>query len=400
MKSEITQNSPVGLTPYYVPVTAQANEFVPELCKVPYDYLFRDDPVSMAECALLAQEYTGLDLLVANLDIYNFEAESAGAKMLFYKDHIPDVDRSNLLIKEKADLEKIKFRGLDSGRYRYLIAHQNAYTEYCGKPAFPFICAPFSLASNLYGIDNLLVSIMTEPVFAHELLRRVVEDLLIPAIRALCASLNWSGKITLADAYASAPMISPEIAEEYVERYTELLNRELAIPGVKASSGGYWGVAELKGEDINRFLDFKIRVGGSLSVTDPDLSSAGPRFFREYATEKNVDLKFGISSQFLQSANVPDIVERVREYILVGKDGPTPLALSINSICPLTPLENLHAAIEAVRTYGAPCAIYNKEFVMTEKRSFEEFLKEKIENNISGYRFKWLETSLYKSLFL
>ena len=92
-----------------VPLGAQVNEYIPELCKVPYDYLFKDDPVAMAECTLLTWEYIGIDLLVLNTDCYNFEVETLGGKLSFYEDHIPDVDRSDLFIKRAADLDKIKF---------------------------------------------------------------------------------------------------------------------------------------------------------------------------------------------------------------------------------------------------------------------------------------------------
>ena len=67
--------------------TALVTEFIPEICKLPYDYLFRDDPVAMAECTLLVHEYLRLDLLIANMDVYNFEAEAMGVDIKFYKDH-------------------------------------------------------------------------------------------------------------------------------------------------------------------------------------------------------------------------------------------------------------------------------------------------------------------------
>ena len=68
-----------GPWPYAVPVKAQINEFIPEICRLPYDYLFRDDPAGMAECTLLVQEYLGLDSIHSNLDMYNFEPSNIGA---------------------------------------------------------------------------------------------------------------------------------------------------------------------------------------------------------------------------------------------------------------------------------------------------------------------------------
>ena len=73
-----------------VPVTALVTELIPGLCRVPYDYLFRDDPAGMVECTLLMQEYFDLDLIFANTDVYNFEGEAMGAPTKFYPDHCPD----------------------------------------------------------------------------------------------------------------------------------------------------------------------------------------------------------------------------------------------------------------------------------------------------------------------
>ena len=98
-------------------LSALVTELIPELCGVPYDYLLRDDPVAMAECTLLVQEYLDIDLIIANLDIYNFEAEAMGAELKFYPDHCSDIVRSNYLIKDEKDFDKIKFKGLDTGRF-------------------------------------------------------------------------------------------------------------------------------------------------------------------------------------------------------------------------------------------------------------------------------------------
>ncbi|MDO5118308.1 MAG: hypothetical protein Q4D34_07465, partial [Eggerthellaceae bacterium] len=51
--------------------TALVTELIPELCQVPYDYLFRDDSKAMTECTLLVWEWLDLDILTANLDVYD-----------------------------------------------------------------------------------------------------------------------------------------------------------------------------------------------------------------------------------------------------------------------------------------------------------------------------------------
>jgi hypothetical protein len=80
------------------PIDAQVNEYVPDICRLPYDYLFRDAPRAMAECSLLVWEYTGVDYLEANMDIYDFEIENAGAQINYYPDHLPDTNRKDFFI--------------------------------------------------------------------------------------------------------------------------------------------------------------------------------------------------------------------------------------------------------------------------------------------------------------
>ena len=97
--------------------------FIPEICKLPYDYLFRDDPVAMAECTLLVHEYLRLDLLIANMDVYNFEAEAMGVDIKFYKDHCPDFDLSLIHISRGC-----LYRG--SGIFSQVFLH-NQNRAYC-----------------------------------------------------------------------------------------------------------------------------------------------------------------------------------------------------------------------------------------------------------------------------
>jgi hypothetical protein len=382
--------------PAAVPVVAQVNEFIPELCRLPYDYLYRDDAAAMAECTLLAWEYTGVDMLTASLDIYDFEAESAGAKIGYYAGHMPDVDRSDFLVKGADDLDKVRFGGLSSGRLPYLVEHYEAWARLSGLDAFPSFCAPWSLACSLYGLEGLLVACLADPEFAHELLRRCVDDLLGPMVAALGDVLPLPSAISCADAWFSPPMVSMDIMEEY----------EPYVPGVAAAAGldvpvsssGIWGYSHLKGADLLRLAGLVTRVGGGVSAFDPDVQNIGPEFFRGYADKHGAALRLGYSTLSLALDDRDAVVERVKNYVLVGKDGPTPLTLFLNNIAPQTPVENIVAAVEAVRTYGAVGATAETPFLHREPEPFEDFLRRKIADNPVGYSFGWLERSGYAHL--
>jgi len=384
--------------PAQVPAFAQVNEFIPQTCKLPYDYLFRDSGRAMAECALLVWEYTGLDMLMSNHDFYNFEAESIGAKINYYPDHTPDVDRNDFFIKNSSDLNKIKFKGLDSGRFRYLIEYCHAYTEYVGVDVFPSFCAPWSLASNLYGLENLIVAAMTEPAFVHDMMQRIVYDLQGPMLRALAAEIPGFSSITVADAWTSPPMVSLNMIQEYTVPYTLQLPKAMGMD-VPVVNSGIWGSSYFSGEERDAFMDCVTQVGYYASAFDPDQEKVGPEYYRDYADRKGAPLLLGFSTTVLQNAGVEEIVERTKRYTLVGKNGKTPFLFFYNNFAPHTPIDNIRASIAAVHTYGVPEATADTPYKLPEKaESFEEFLKHKLQNNPEGYTFDWLKKSEYSYL--
>ena len=213
-----------------VPSIAQVNDYIPWLCQVPCDYLLRDDPEGMAECSLLVQEYLGFDLMNANLDVYNFEAEAMGAPISFYRDHMPDLNRREYLIKSPDDLDKIKWKGLDCGRFPYILRYARAYEKYVGVPALLAFCAPWTLAANLYGLDNLIMDTIEEPEFVKEFLNRIVEDFHVPMFEELQRELNSFKMLLFADAFASPPMVNNSILSEFIKPSLEL---EVRLPASK-----------------------------------------------------------------------------------------------------------------------------------------------------------------------
>ena len=381
-----------------IPTYAQVNEYIPEICGLPYDYLFGKAGTAMAECTLLAWEYTGLDVLSSNHDFYNFEAESIGAKVNYYEKHIPDIDRNDFFIKDKDDLKKIKFRGLDSGRYRYLIEYCHAYTKYIGLDVFPSFCAPWSLASNLYGLENLVVAAMTEPEFVHDMLRRIVFDLQGPMLKAMAAEIPGFASISVADAWCSLPMVSQNLHDEFVAPYTLMLPEAMGSD-VPVTNSGIWGSSFLTGKARDKFMDFVVSMSGYATAFDPDQDIVGVRYYREYADRVCAPVLLGFSTTLLRDGSIEEIVERTKRYTLIGKDGATPMLFFYNNIAPNTPIDNIRASIAAVRTYGEPNATEFTPFKLPEKaESFEDFLKRKLKNNPEGYTFNWLSVSKYAHL--
>ena len=378
--------------------TALVTEFIPELCKVPYDYLFRDDPVAMAECTLLVHEYLGLDLLTANMDVYNFEGEAMGAKLRFYPDHCPDFDRSEYFIQGPEDLEKIKYTGLTAGRFPYLIEYSKAYKGYTGLDTFPIFSAPWTLAANLYGLDNLVMDCYEDPEFVEAFLNKIVDDFHVPMFKELTQVIPGMREVALVDAMVTIPMVDIGIVEKFIRPSLERLMAKLEMPGLPLLDTAFFGSGLLNEADRARFEDFVIWANGRFFCSDPDAAILGVEYARQRATECLLPLQTGIDAKVIEFGTPEEIVERIKHYVLVGKNGPTPCVFFHNNISPKAPIENVMTAMQAVEVYGAPGADENTPWVAPEYLPFEEFLKEKMANNELGYTFHWLKKSGYAHL--
>lgn len=381
-----------------IPLMALVTELIPELCGVPYDYLLRDDPAAMAECTLLVQEYLNLDTIIANMDIYNFEAEAMGAKLRFYPDHCSDIDRSEYFIKGPEDLNKIHFDGLDTGRFPYLIRYCEAYKKYTGADTFPMFSAPWTLAGNLYGVDNLVMDTVEDPEFVTEFLNRIVDDFHVPMFKALAKVLPGFHQVSLADAFASVPVVTPQIVREFIRPSLERLMKELNMPGITMQDTAFFGTAQLSGKARKEYEDFIIWSNDMFFCIDPDLTELTPEYARQVATDHMVPLMAGISAKQVEFGSIEETVSIIKNFVLNGKNGPTPLFFFFNNLSPRTSIDRLLAATKAVRIYGAPGADENTPYELPEILPFEEFLKEKIADNPAGYTFDWLTKSKYSSL--
>ena len=377
--------------------TMALNEFVPQMCRLPYDYLYRDDPVAMAETSLLVHEWLDIDSIAASHDGYSFDVEAMGGKIRFFPNHSPDIDRTDQFVKSADDLEKVRFRGIDTGRYPYLIECYQAVERYVGLNLYPSTCGPWSLACNLYGGENILVAALTDPDFVHELLDRVIADVLTPTVRALKEALPSAKRVNFADAWATPPFLTADMYREFIiphyAKWAELMAPDFTIGGCGVRMSG------LKKEDQEFFWAESIRARGSVQANEPDLSVFGAEWFREEADSANKSLSMLTSPSFIQLATPEEAAQRAKYLCLAGKKGKTPCTVGIGNSGGNPPLINLFTFIEACKTYGAVDANEDTPFEIPYNfQPFEEFLKGKLANNVEGYTFDWLSKSGYSHL--
>jgi uroporphyrinogen-III decarboxylase len=329
--------------PDRVPVYAQMHEFAMHELGIPAKTFYTTPEILTPATLEIAERY-GFDVGFVDYDVYNIEAEALGQKVVFFEKHVPDVDRSTPLITGPVDLDKIKTPDFDTaGRFAKVMEMHSIYVKLTGLPPSLQFCAPFSMAANIRGVENLIMDMLMNPDFARGLFEAIVEEVLAPWILYQKKHFPHAASIAGADAMGSLPILNLEILEEWVVPYILRL-REICGPEVHVSN---W-VGERFLEKPEEMLALKLQVSPEfLEGQDPDVDTIGPAFYKEYAEDNEVPLVLGVGAGFLAQAKPGEVKQRVKEYVEVGgKNGR--FALYLCNLGATTPPENVRAALEAV----------------------------------------------------
>jgi len=360
----------------HIVIGAQINDHSAFLSGVSPERFFTDAD-TFTQAQLLVTEYYKLDTLSNFWDVYNVEAEALGQKVVFYPVGLPDVDRTQPLMSQPSDLDRLHPPNpYKSGRMPWIQMLNKNFLEMTGKLERVYFTAPFSLAVNIRGYQNLMEDMFLRPAFTHRLFKFLCDDVLVPHIEAMREAVDMPDLLMDGrDAWASPPMITLDMMDEYVVTYTERLRDKV---GDNLLTRGNWGDA--KSRDPERFFLQKTKCSpGSLSVLDPDLYEVGPERVKAYANEHNLFVTAGVDAALLQKGPVEAIVERIKFYIdKIARDGRC--MIHLNHIPAETPSEHVHAAVAACHTYGRlpiPENLDDIQLEIPKRESFLDFVKEK-----------------------
>jgi uroporphyrinogen-III decarboxylase len=327
--------------PDRVPVFAQLHEFAAEYLGIPRREFFSRPDLSVP-ALLQTQRDFGIDVPSVTFDVYNIEAEALGQKLVWPAGGMPDVDRTLPLIRDRADLARIRTPDFEvAGRFPQVTRMNALFRELTGLAPTLSFCAPFSLAANLRGIEPLLLDMHEDPQFARGIMDAVTEEVLAPWILYQKRCFPDSTRISGADATASLPIVNLPVLRRWVIPPIERLRR---ICGPEVSVANWVGERFLP--DPTEMLRLKLAVGpGALWAQDPDVESLGPSPFKAFAVAHGVPLILGVGAGFLALATPAEIAARIREYTEVGGRGGR-FALYLCNLGATTPAENLRAAVE------------------------------------------------------
>ncbi len=335
----------------FVPILAQINEHVVKLCGGDMREYYTNAQ-KLVDMNLAVHQYYNLDMPGFYYDIYNIEAEALGQQMNWEPNRMPDIDRQNPLIREQADLDRLRPPDFKKSARMPFVLEVMKQCYDLGLAARIRFCSPFSLAVNVRGIEALLMDILTAPQFAHRLLTFLTDEVLIPWVQAQREAIGQPKATgSGADAAASPPIVNVPILEEFVMPYVARMNEKIG----PVISMGYWGQSYLykQPKPFRRMLELMAMMSPNLLMClDPDVAETGPDPYVEFAQEKKMPLMLGIDTHLLQDGPIEKIIERCRGYVRIGEKVDRRLIIFFNDISVHTPTDHVHAAITAVRHFG------------------------------------------------
>jgi len=247
------------------------------------------------------------DMLVVGCDVYNVEAEAAGCGV-FYPDSndVPAVSERILQVGD--DLSRLRLSDpLRSGRMPLHLEVGRRIQVRCGEERIirGALSAPFSMACELVGPEQILMAMLDRPEWVGEIL-------------AYCAEITKSyGRafaerglgVILFDSHASPPMTYPELYRRII------LGPTARVVGYFRKELGLALVPYIMGGDTSVLLEEILETGTNNVLCDykADLTS-----FIERLRNKPVLLRANLDPLFLVSRPEKEIRDKISEVLARG----------------------------------------------------------------------------------
>jgi len=251
------------------------------------------------------------DMLVVGCDVYNVEAEAAGCKVRFYDSNdVPSIAERTLEI--GGDIGKLRIPDPEKdGRLPVCLEAGRRIQERFGREMIirGALSAPFSMASELVGLEQLLMAALDRPAWVSGLLAATAEI----AKSFARAFVRRGLGVIIFDSHASPPLLSPGLYRKIVLPPTSAVihyfRQELGVPLVPYIVGG----------DTAGLLDSILETGTNNILCDfrADLAT-----FIDRIHGRPVLLRANLDPRFLLAASAEEIKTKVREVLAIGRRHP------------------------------------------------------------------------------
>ncbi|MEN6298971.1 MAG: uroporphyrinogen decarboxylase family protein [Anaerolineaceae bacterium] len=388
----VLMHQPTDKVPFLGP---QSHDHCMTVAKVPANKYYWDADL-LVDVEIAVQRWYGFDTYMAAGDIYNFEVEALGGKMIYSDNAMPTVDTNNPLIKSHADIDRLGSLDTSKGRIPMAVElGQLLLKKAPGPLSGGFFCSPFSFLCQAMSYPKALHAIKRDKVYAQELFDFAENQAIFPFLKAYADAGVKAA--TGADAWSAFPNLTPELVEEWVipsaQRLGGRAQKEL---GMQAAAG--LAATDYCEEDVSKFdkaIMFKCWETGMKLMPAFVFGFMGRtqdwdmNWLQEFAVSHGPNgLKqtcyVGINGRFIRDSTPDEIVALIRRWMdILARDGG--LLLTIGNVPADTPPINVHTAVKAVKELGCyPIAkdLSSIKVELPKFKPFDEWLKDQPEADI------------------
>lgn len=292
----------------------------------------------LTRACLEGYRYFGYDGIRVGADVC-VEAEAMGCTASFPPNSVPGISHS--IVEDEDDFDRLKMPNpYTDGRMPIILEATKRCALEMGDEGYvcSLVMDPVNIASQLMGVNNLLITSIENPEFFERMLEFTTEITL--GYAEACVKSGAHG-VAMGAAICSASMLGPVIYENYIQDVHTRLIAELNRRGIKYATLHICGQL---GNMLTMIADTGVN---SLDVDSPvDMTESRAILGKRMAFIGNINTTEMIT-------DTPDMITEKCKKVLSGKEG---LGLVLGAGCtmgPATPKENVTALVNAAKEFGA-----------------------------------------------
>ncbi|HOX87127.1 MAG TPA: uroporphyrinogen decarboxylase family protein [bacterium] len=245
--------------------------------------------------------------ITVGIDIYNLEAEAYGAQVAEPQENDIPTIATPLCDNMDAVLQLTPFDPVISGRLKLVIdAGKQLKNKYPSTDIRIPVSGPFSIASNLLGMEPLLLELAFNPQSALQALTCLADNQLV-----FCRAILQAGlKITFFESAATPPLVSPQQFERILLPVLQQMNEK-----IQAISGE--PIALVMGGDTCTILPALIQIGSNYLICPSETDQQ--RFMEMVAAFPEIMVRINLNPRVVSYGKREEIVAEIdRIFDLAG----------------------------------------------------------------------------------
>lgn len=304
-----------------------------EMLKVSVKQAVTSGEIQYQAIKILSEKYSfAASSMIMDLSV---EAEAFGAQIQFHENEVPTI--INRLVTDHHSIYDLAVPPLDSGRVpQYVHAAELAVKGITDRPIFAGCIGPFSLAGRLYGLSELMMEILLDPVPIYLLLEKCTQFL-----QRYGEHFKKIGANGIFMAEPAAGMLSPQdcqkFSSEYVKKIVDYLQDDSFLV-ILHNCGNTDPLVESMQSTGAGALHF----GNSC-----DLLSALRRIDRDRLVMGNLD-----PVAVFRMASSEEVYQKTKNLLLATRDFKNYIISSGCDIPPGVPHANIDAFQKAIKDYN------------------------------------------------